>query len=260
MTQKEEAEKYLTQNYYKDMTGADLARQLNISFRSARRYVRQYRDSLEKVRPSAPMLNVQPRSFNGVLFDIETTDFGTEGYSGYLICCSFLDLATDEVETIEIRFSDNRSDERILKDIAKKLSGYAIHVGHNIAAYDYNWLNSRLSTYGLPNLDTAFYFDTYQAAKSLAIKTGKSLGNLIDYYKLKGTKTTIYKTSWSQIMSPIETEFDDALDQIVEHCEYDVLANKELLYRVILPESLTIGRLNPLKVTKRQGNYWRYHE
>lgn len=255
LTQRELADKYLFQNYYPDMTGSDLSKQLGIPTRSARRYLRNYREGLGKEN-SLPSF-VQPMFFNGVIFDIETTNFGTEGYGGYLVCCSFLEFDSDTVETIEIRYEDQRNDERILKEIAKKLAQYTIHVGHNVAAYDYNWLNTKLSYYRLPNLDTAFYFDTYQVAKSLGIKTIKSLGNLIDYYKLEGTKTTIYKTSWSQVMSANEAEFDDALDEIVEHCEFDVRANRELLHRVILPDCISM-RTNPLKVTKRHGNYWRY--
>jgi uncharacterized protein YprB with RNaseH-like and TPR domain len=255
ITQKQVAERYLTQNYFHNMTGSDLSKQLNIPQRSARRYLRTYRESLDKNYPLAS--HVQPMYFNGVVFDIETTNFGTEGYGGYCVCCSFLELDSDDVETIEIRFEDQRNDARILKEIAKKLAQYTLHVGHNIAAYDYNWLNTKLSYYRLPNLDTAFYLDTYQVAKSLGIKTTKSLGNLIDYYQLEGTKTTIYKTSWSQVMSPTEAEFDDALDEISEHCELDVRANRELLHRVILPDCISM-RTNPLKVTKRQGNYWKY--
>lgn len=258
LTQREEADKFLASNFYPTMTGAQLAQQMGIPKRSARRYLRNYRESLGKALPSVPRLNVLPQRFNGVVFDIETTDFGTEGYAGFLVCCSFLELDSDTVETIEIRFEDGRSDERILKLVAKKLSNYTIHIGHNIAGYDYNWLNTRLSYYRLPNLDTAMYFDTYQVAKSLAIKTSKSLGNLIDYYGLEGVKTTIYRTSWNQVRSAIEAEFDDALDEIVEHCEHDVLANRELLYKVILPDCMTNGRLNPLKITRRQGNYWKY--
>lgn len=254
----EHIEGYLAEHFYPEMSGKDLAEKISIPGRSARRYLRYYREKLNKL--SSPVsLNVQPMFLNGCVFDIETTDFGTEGYAGYLICCSFADLHSDKVETLEIRYDDYRNDRRLIVEVARKLSQYALHVGHNIAAYDYNWLNTRLRYHRLPTLDSAFYFDTYQVPKAMGLKTTKSLGNLIDYFGLEGVKTTIYRTSWSMVNSSVETEFDDALDEISEHCQFDVLANKELFHQVILPYCMTRGGTNPLKMSKERGNYWRYN-
>lgn len=255
ITQREIAEQYLNQHYYPNMTGSELASALDIPKRSARRYLRQYREHLAHT-VTVP-LSVTPQVLEGVVFDIETTDFGAEGYAGYLVCCSFVSLPSGKVETLEIRYTDYRNDQRLLMEVAKKLAQYPIHVGHNIAAFDYNWLNTRLRYHHLETLDTALYFDTYQIAKSLGLKTSKSLGNLIDYFGLEGIKTTIYRTSWSQVMSSDEAEFDDAIDEIVEHCEYDVLANRELFHHVVLPYCLA-NSTNPLKVSKLKGNYWRH--
>lgn len=258
-TQKEQATGYLDNNYYPKMTGRELAVNLNIPGRSARRYLREYRKRMEHLQPKLS-LNVQPQFMNAVVFDIETTDFGTEGYSGYMVCCSFLPLHDDKVETLEIRFDDQRDDKRLVQEVARKLSQYTFHIGHNIAAFDYNWINSRLRYHRLPTLDTAFYFDTYQVFRSLAQKTRKNLGNLIDYFGLEGVKTTVYKTSWSKVLSPEESEFDDALDEIVEHCEYDVLANRELFHQIALPYCMTRGRVSPFKMSQEHGNYWKYQE
>jgi len=255
--QKDQATAYLESNYYPTMTGKELSQELGIPDRSARRYLSAYRKQADYLKPKLS-LNVQPQVMNGVVFDIETTDFGTEGYAGYLICCSFLPVGSDEVETLEIRYSDQRDDKRLVQEVARKLSQYTFHIGHYISGYDYNWLNSRLRYHRLPTLDTAFYFDTYQVFRAMAQKTRKSLGNLIDYFGLEGVKTTIYKTSWSKVMSPEEYEFDDALEEIVTHCELDVLANRELFHQIALPYSLTSGRTNPIKVSKERGNYWKY--
>lgn len=250
----EKVNNYLTDHFHPKITGREVSEALGISGRSARRYVRLYKSQQHQVE----ILSVPPLTLNGVVFDIETTDFGTEGYAGYLICCSFVELTSGKVETLEIQYDDYRNDRRLLQEVAKKLSQYPIHVGHNIAAYDYNWLNTRLRYYRLPTLDTSLYVDTYQLAKSMGLKTSKSLGNLIDYFGLDGVKTTIYRTSWSMVMSPDEEEFDDAIDEIVEHCEYDVLANKELFHQIIFPYCMSGGRTNPIKVSKERGNFWRY--
>jgi len=128
LSQRENAEKYLRENYYPDMTGAQLAQQINIPSRSARRYLRNYREGLVKTYPSIPRLNVQPQFFRSVVFDIETTDFGTEGYAGHLVCCSFVELESGETETLEIRFDEGRNDFRLIQDVAKKLAHYTQYV------------------------------------------------------------------------------------------------------------------------------------
>jgi uncharacterized protein YprB with RNaseH-like and TPR domain len=236
-----------------DITGAEVSRLFKIPARTARRYVQTFRQS----RQEQLELNVQPQFLNAVVFDIETTDFGTEGYSGRLICCSFLPLDSAEVITLETTFDDHGDDKTLLQNVAKQLSKYAFHIGHNIAAFDYNWLNSRLRYHHLETLDSAFYFDTFQVAKSMGLATSKGLGNLIDYFGLEGIKTTIYRTSWSRISSPNAQEFEEALESIVTHCQYDVEANRRL-FDVLLPYSLTNGRACAWKLSKVQGNYWKH--
>lgn len=239
-----------------NITGADLAREMGLAPRTARRYVANFRPKQRKI------LNIQknyPTENNEtIVFDIETTDFGTDGYMGRLICCSFLPLDTDKVETLAIRFDDNGNDKELLKAVSRKLAQYRYHVGHNIANFDYGWLNARLMYHGLEPLDGAFYFDTYQAAKALAIKTSKGLGNLIDYFGLEGVKTTIYRTSWSKVFSQNQEEFEDGLNDILYHCEQDVTANRNL-YDVLHWYAIKNGRQNPWKVTKFRGSYW-YNE
>lgn len=248
-------EEYLVRNYDPDMSGADLAREMDIPSRSARRYMQHYRDN-HVVVPPAIRPKVTPQTMDAVVFDIETTDFGTEGYAGRLVCCSFLPLNTGEVETLHIDFDDGGNDINLLTAVASKLSQYSFHIGHNIAAFDYNWLNSKLMFHSLPGLNSAYYFDTYQVARSLAIKTSKGLGNLIDYFGLEGVKTTIYRTSWSMISSPYEDDFNRALHEIREHCELDVAANRRL-FDVLHHYSLSNGRAAAWKLTKVRGNYWK---
>ena len=246
-------ENYLIQNFTPKLRGPQLARALDIPGRSARRYLEHYKKNISATPVRMP---VEQQTMDAVVFDIETTDFGTEGYVGRLVCCSFLPLSTGKVETLQATFEEGGNDKRLLKEVIKKLSYYKFHIGHNIAAFDYNWLNSRCMFHGLPGLNSAYYFDTYQVAKALAIKTSKGLGNLIDYFGLEGIKTTIYRTSWSMVSSPYKDQFTSAIESIVEHCQYDVEANRRL-FDVLLPYSLNNGRESAWKMTKVRGNFWK---
>lgn len=248
---------YLESNYIPSMTGKELAEQLDLAGRSARRYLENYRKQLGKF--AAPERHKAPyESLDAVVFDIETSDFGTEGYAGRLLCCSFLNLRTSKVHTVEAKFKEH-NDRRLLREVAAELARYNYHIGHNIATYDYNWLNSRLMFHGLPTLDSAYYFDTYQVARSLALKTRKGLGNLIDYFGLEGIKTTIYRTSWSGALSPYQGEFEAAMKDIVFHCEQDVVGNRAV-FNPLHHYALNNGRVNPWKLSKMRGNYWKQHD
>lgn len=184
----------------------------------------------------------------GAVFDLETTDFGTEGYSGYLICCCVLPLDRDEVETHIIRYDEHGDDRRLVREVAGVLNGYEILIGHNIQAFDLNFLASRCMFHGLPLVSTALIFDTYQISKTLALKTRKSLGNLLDYFGLEGEKTSIYRTSWNNIRSPYLGEFNEAARDIAYHCEQDVIGNRNL-FDTLYPYAMSL-RTNPFKVSK----------
>lgn len=184
----------------------------------------------------------------GAVFDLETTDFGSEGYSGYLICCCVLPLDSDDVQTYSIRYDEHGDDRRLVREVAGVLNGYEILIGHNIQAFDLNFLASRCIFHGLPLVNTALIFDTYQVSKTLALKTRKSLGNLLDYFGLVGEKTSIYPTSWNNIRSPYLGEFNEALKDIAYHCEQDVIGTRNL-FDTLYPYAMSL-RTNPFKVSK----------
>lgn len=251
----EEVVEYIQNN--PSITGADLAREMGLAPRTARRYMSNFRPRVEKKILNIQKNNLPIENNDAIVYDIEATDFKTDGYAGRLLCFSFMPLSTGKVETLSLEFEDEGEDLRVLKEVARLMSQYRYRIGHNIAAFDDGWLNSRLMYYRLEPLDAAFYFDTYQAARSLAVKTQKGLGNLIDYFGLEGIKTTIYRTSWSRSMSQDRTTFEDAMENIIYHCEQDVLANREL-YNVLHWYALKNGRQIPWKVSKFKGSYWYY--
>ena len=190
------------------------------------------------------------------VYDIETTDFGTEGYAGHLVTCCILPLESEDVITLSITFDEHENDLRLLREVAAALNSYDILIGHNIQAFDANWLNSRLMYHRLAVLNTSLVFDTYQVAKSLAIRTRKGLGNLLDYFGLEGVKTTIYRTSWNNIRSPYRGEFEHTLAEIEYHCQQDVIGNRNL-FDVLYPYALSM-RANPFKLSKMMS--WQSQE
>lgn len=176
-----------------------------------------------------PIENIRNVTLSACVFDIETMDFKSDGYQDHLVCCSILPLDTDEVTTLSINFTDKGNDKELLLNVLKELSKYDILIGHNVAAFDLNWLYSRAMYYGIIMPKSWLYFDTYQVAKVLAIKSAsKSLAGLTAYFGMNSHKTAVQKAEWSKVDSPIRAEFEYALEEIIDHCEWDVIDNREL--------------------------------
>lgn len=213
-----------------------LAKLLNLPFDAM--HGRLYREQKWREETLSTKDNaLKHRSFDPVhlqaaVFDIETTDFHAGGVSEHMVCMSVLPLGADEPDTLAMEFGDQRDDQRLLKEAIKWLSDYDILIGHNIAAFDLPWLNSRLDYHGMPRLGKRFlYYDTYQASRRMTIKADrKSLAFLADFFRLKNTKTSVYPVAWHMIDSPNKSEFEDARDEIVSHCAADVKLNREIFY------------------------------
>lgn len=193
---------------------------------------RIYREQQKEKQTKEFMLQPQAKErvfLEAAVFDIETTDFVASGMN-HLVCCSILPLSKDEITTIKIEFSDNRCDKRAIAEVIETLKYYDILIGHNIAAFDFNWLNSRLAFHGLDvTMKHWLYYDTYQAARRLALKADrKSLAFLCDFFQVPYEKTSILPVAWGKIDSSDEAEFSKALDSIVYHCEKDVFSNRNL--------------------------------
>jgi hypothetical protein len=180
-----------------------------------------------------------PVLLKAAVFDIEVTDFKAESTIDVLTCCSILPLEGD-VYSVFLEYEDldkTPRDLRVLKDTLDALAEYDILIGHNIAAFDFNWLFTRAIIHDLAMPKRWMYYDTYSAAKRIAIKGTKSLDNLCSALRIGGVKTKINRPSWLEALSPSEQEFNaclfgtqekDYADGIIFHCEEDVKANKKL--------------------------------
>jgi len=177
----------------------------------------------------APIEGIGKVDLRACVFDIETMDFKSDGWQDHLVCCSFIPLDTDEPYTLQLKFSDKGNDKELLLSVLEELAKYDILIGHNVAAFDLNWLYSRAMYYGIRMPKSWVYFDTYQVAKVLAIKAAsKSLAGLCAYFGLNSHKTSVQKGDWSKVASTIRAEFEYAMEEIVSHCEWDVIDNREL--------------------------------
>jgi len=183
------------------------------------------------------------------VFDIETQSFDAIGEDGVFTCGCILPLASDEIITSRLEYNDKGDDRRALVEFIGHLWQFDVLIGHNITAFDLNWLNTRRMYHGMPDLRSWLMFDTYQASRAIAMSSGgKSLGNLEDVFGLEGVKTTIRKTTWSKARSQNREVFEATLAQTIYHCEQDVIGQREL-FDVLLPYAMTLNT-NQFKQTK----------
>jgi uncharacterized protein YprB with RNaseH-like and TPR domain len=194
-------------------------------------------------RPEAPA-----QLFEAAVFDIETTDFGAIGYNGVLVCISVLPLRSDEVKTVALKPEDRQNDKRVLREALKLLWPYDLLIPHYGAGFDFNWLDTRCQHHAWPTPRTWLYFDTYQQAKSRALKTRKGLGHLGDFFDLDGEKTIIGQRDWSRVRSSDPEEFADGIAEVIYHCEQDVILTRQV-WDNLFPRSLEMGPC-PIKMTK----------
>lgn len=181
-------------------------------------------------RPAAPDVNLR-----AVVFDIETmpNNFMAESELDILVCASFLPLDTEKPYTIAITHPEMTGlddiDYRALRDLVSELEKFDILIGHNIAAYDLNWILTRLMYYGIPFPQKRhLYYDTYSASKRIAIKTWKNLGNLGAFFGANGEKTKIHRPDWAKLWTTNKKQFDTTMNTIVYHCEQDVILNRQV--------------------------------
>jgi DNA polymerase elongation subunit (family B) len=218
---------------HQDMSYRETSEQLKGRTKDAIRHRwDKVKDRVDLEETSAVRVTDIPKvTFRSAVFDIETMDFKAGGQNDFMVCTCILPLDSDEVITTKIKREEVANDKNLIIRTLDELSKFDILIGHNIAAFDLNWLKSRAMVYNIDMPKPWLRYDTYQVAKTMAIKTvSKSLANLCTFFGIETSKTSIYKPEWTKISSPYKAEFEHALDHIVEHCVYDVQDNRELFY------------------------------
>lgn len=167
-----------------------------------------------------------------LFFDTEST--ALDGDWGRILCVSFLGLEGDVVtfrKDVKPYSGRNKVDDaRLVAATKQELETADMIVGWNSILHDVPLLNTRLrATGGLPlkvgekhgtmNLDLMYY------AGGQSNKLGsRRLDNVARFFGTENQKTKLDGEIW-QLAAAGEVA---AMDQIVEHCEADVLVLREL--------------------------------
>jgi hypothetical protein len=234
------------------ITIKEACRRLGVHYDSGRRCVHDYKGSgkaptLEPERPK-PYRPIAPEVLlRAAIFDIETTGFRAGGYKGHLVLASILPLGSKKTTTVVLPFEERTDDRNMLLLLLEELWQYDILIHQNGADYDLNFLNTRRMFHGMPTLRTWMYFDTYQTARVIAPKIGKSLESMGYFFQSEGTKTKI-----GQLLDNLPTPYRDEHEEIIKdmryHCEEDVKITRDV-FNALFVEAMTVGT-NQFKVTK----------
>lgn len=156
-------------------------------------------------------------------FDIETT---FSMWSRFL-CGSVADVFGN-VKTISVATHPGKSvldDGPAVKAYAELLSTFDILVSWNGKLFDVPRINARLAYHGLPLLYPRMHIDAMYLAKGSMFNIGrKSLANAEGFFEAKNGKTPLSPRIWDKADHGDDEEFDN----IVEHCEADVLVLREI--------------------------------
>lgn len=171
------------------------------------------------------------------VFDIEATDLG--GNFGRLLCCSFVDLGSDKVETYR---RDSKpwkgrkltDDAKLAVAIRDRLEQADIIVGWNSILYDVPFINTRLvaagerpiqvgERYGSHSLDLMYY----AGGQSMRLP-GRRLDLVARFFHCGHEKTPLTPEVWAEAA----TGDPESMELVVEHCEADVLVTREVFYKL----------------------------
>jgi len=176
------------------------------------------------------------RKYGAYVWDIETTDF--DAGIGSLMVSSFLDLATGYTDsrTIHSFAGTFKARERQLAEwTLGKLRDADALIGHNVKAFDRNFLSGVCARQDLPQPPRRTYIDTMLIARyGLKGKIGASMANLADVLGIKGAdgelvnKDKPSKNDWREYIAGDP----EAVKRITVRCEADVYVNALLWERL----------------------------
>lgn len=175
-----------------------------------------------------------------VFTDIETTDL--KGLMGRVLCCSFVTLDgepyTFRLDEKPYKGKSKIDDSKLAVAIRNEWEKYDMVVVHNGRLFDIPFVNARLAKAGERPFNPHFIMDTRWFLNSSSMRIGSAkLENAQKFFNLGEEKTPIAWEQW-QLASSLEKS---AMDEVVEHCEQDVLVLREL-YPHVLPYVKTLHR------------------
>jgi uncharacterized protein YprB with RNaseH-like and TPR domain len=172
-----------------------------------------------------------------VMFDIEATHLKPN--VGRILCCSFKPLG-GEVYTFsghEKRFKerDTFDDSKLAMAIIDELQKYDVIVGWNSKQFDVKFINSRAmrSPQGRTK-DPQFHVDGMWSWRSKS-QAWSGLANVQKFLLPDNAaeKTSIAWDKWMQALGWDKGLRETAMQEIIEHCELDVIVLEDVYLRMI---------------------------
>lgn len=183
--------------------------------------------------------------FTVVGFDLECTDL--KGNIGRILCASFKPIGKEPYtfHALDKRFKrrDVHDDSALAVAIREELETYDVLVGWNSRLFDVKFLNARLIRAGEVVKKNQFHVDGMWNWRT-KIRAWSGL-NAVQQHILperEQTKTAIRWEQWQRALGWDRKLREDAMDEIVLHCEIDVDVLEDVYRRLV-----SAGTVNNLK-------------
>ncbi len=173
--------------------------------------------------------------FSVAFFDIEATHL--KANIGRILCCTIQDIngPMQTLSCLDRRFKkpDVYDDSALAAAIIKKLESFDIIVGWNSKEFDVKFINARAMRGGHRAKLAQFHVDGMWSWRSKAA----AWAGLANVQKLINPDAEVVKTSieWQQWMRAIGWDSQlrqQAVDEIIDHCERDVLVLEEVYLQI----------------------------
>lgn len=155
-----------------------------------------------------------------VVFDLETSNLRSDIGSLRVACFGELS-ANGTLKDLQTRdILEMHGEKNLAEWIVNRIEEADILIGHNVDAFDKNFLNGVLIRWNLPKLPKRYYIDTLMVARygMKGLLQSCSLENLADYFRLPIQKDHPSKHDWrgANDMEP------EPLSRIRKRCISDV--------------------------------------
>jgi len=159
------------------------------------------------------------------IFDLETS--GLYANFGIILCCCVKEYGHKGVKTIRADDFPNWKKDKtnqllIITRIVNELRQYDILVAHNGTYFDKQWVNTLSMKYGFEaDIRWKKFIDPCLIARRHLRLGRNSLDQLLDYFEVPNKKSHVSGRTWIKASLNGDRK---AMDDIIEHCQEDVVA------------------------------------
>lgn len=182
---------------------------------------------------------------NSATIDIETTNLAAVG-AGIVLAVCVRPMNTMRTRTFRLdgyHFKPDpknyglveREETQLLKDVLEELQKYNVLIGHNLKRFDVPYLKSRafqremqMPPFVVYDTLLAFRRSNYLTVPNHYGKPSAGLAMVADFLHVKQDKTAIFPSDWWESVWGKESKRLDAMNEICDHCQRDVLMNSRV--------------------------------